>query len=448
MKIIIIGGGKVGLRLAQDLDIEGQDVVVIDQEEKVIAGMLEVIDVRGVVGSGVDLDILKEAGAETADMCIAVTAEDELNLMAAMMAKRLGTGYTVARVRSPEYFRHWDFMRDSLGVSMMMNPELEAAKLIAGVLSFPSAIEFEEFSSHQSDMIQVVVPEHSPFSGRRLMDLAPKVTVVGIVRGEDAFIPRGSDVIEEGDALYITGSREHLTHFCKEMGSFKKIIRSVLIVGGGRLTNYLMRMLPKRMDIKIIEVDEAAAKHLAAEFPHAIVVHADGTNPDVLIGEGIERYDAVVALTGVDEENILLSLFAKAHNVGKIVTKVNREQLLKVVTAGPALETVVTPKVLVVNLMTQIVRAKANAEGSEVRTFHRIADGKIEVLEFVAAKNTKILGTPLYALDIKNGVILAYMVRGTEVIFPNGMTTIEAGDRVIIATTIPFFDDLDDILER
>ena len=232
------------------------------------------------------------------------------------------------------------------------------------------------------------------------------------------------------------------------MGSYKKIIRSVLIVGGGRLTNYLMRMLPKRMDIKIIEVDEAVAKNLAAEFPRAIVVHADGTNPDVLIGEGLERYDAVVALTGVDEENILLSLFAKAHEVGKIVTKVNREQLLKVVTAGPALETVVTPKVLVVNLMTQIVRAKANAEGSEVRTFHRIADGKIEVLEFVAAKNTKILGTPLYALDIKNGVILAYMVRGTEVIFPNGMTTIEAGDRVIIATTIPFFDDLDDILER
>lgn len=446
MKIIIIGGGKVGLRLAQDLVLEGHDVVVIDQEEKVISGMLESIDVRGVIGSGVDLDILKEAGVQTADMCIAVTAKDELNLMAAMMAKRLGTGYTVARVRSPEYFRHWDFMRDSLGVSMMMNPEHEAAKLIAGVLSFPSAIEFEEFSSHQSDMIQVVVPADSPFSGRRLMDLAPKVTVVGIVRGEDAFIPNGTTTIEEGDALYITGSRERLTHFCKDMGSFKKIIRSVLIVGGGRLTNYLVRTLPKRMDIKIIEVDEAVAEHLAAEFPHAIVVHADGTDPDVLIGEGIERYDAVVALTGVDEENILLSLFAKAHAVGKIITKVNREQLLKVVT-GYGLQTVVTPKVLVVNLMTQIVRAKVNAEGSEVRTFHRIADGKIEVLEFVAAKNTKILGTPLYALNIKRGVILAYMVRATEVIFPNGMTTIEAGDRVIIATTIPFFDDLDDILE-
>lgn len=446
MNIIIIGGGKVGSRLAQDLDIEGHDVVVIDQEEKVISGMLESVDVRGVVGSGVDLDILKDAGAESADMCIAVTAKDELNLMAVMMAKRLGTGYTVARVRSPEYFKHWDFMRDSLGVSMMMNPEFEAAKLIAGVLSFPPAIEFEEFSSHQSDMIQVVVPESSPFSGRKLIDIAPKVTVVGILRGEEAFIPWGGDIIQEGDRLYITGSREHLTHFCKEMGSFKKFIRSVLIVGGGRLTNFLVRMLPKRMDTKIIETNRDVAERLSAEFPHVIVVHADGTNPDVLIGEGIERYDAVVALTGVDEENILLSLFARAQAVGKIVTKVNREKLLKVVT-GHELQTVVTPKVLVVNLMTQIVRAKVNAEGSEVRTFHRIADGKIEVLEFVAAKNTKILAKPLYALKIKKGVIFAYMVRGTEVIFPNGMTTIEAGDRVIIATTTPFFDDLDDVLE-
>lgn len=445
MDIVVVGGGKVGARLAQDLRTEGHNITIIEKNAKIVEKILEVCDIQGLVGSGTDLDIQRTAGVPTCQMFIAVTPLDEINLTAAMMAKQLGAEYTVARVRNPEYFRNWDFMRDAMGVNTMINPEFEAAKSIDNVLNFPSAIEMEEFSSHQAEMIQIKIADESPIVGKELKDLSVGATICSVLRDEKAFIPKGNFKIKAGDALYITGEKENLTNFCKEVGIYKDRVHSLLIIGGGKLSYYLLKLLPKRMDLKVIEIDEAVCERISAEFPHVIVVHGDGTNTQVLDEENISAYDACAMLTGVDEENILLSLYAKQKKVGKIITKVNRQPLLNVV-SGQGLQTIITPKVLAVNLLTQIVRSQSNAEGSNIRTFHRIAEEKVEVLEFLVSEDSKIIHIPLKDLDIKDDVIFAYILRGKKLIFPKGNDTIEPGDRVVIATTILFFDDLEDVL--
>ena len=445
MDIIVAGCGKVGTRLVEDLAIEGHNVTIIDKDRKVVERMLEAYDIQGVIGSGSDIDVLLEARIDHCDMFIALTPMDEANIIAAVTAKRLGAAYTVARVRKPEYFHHWDFMRDSLGVSMMINPEREAAKSIDNVLSFPSAIEIEEFSSHRADMIQVKIPKGSPLIGAKLKDLTLPVTLCSVLREGEAFIPKGDYEIQEGDSLYITGPKKDLENFCKKADIYKNAINSILIIGAGRITYYLLKLLPKRYDIKVIEISKDVCESISAEFAHVVVVNADGTDPDILKEEGLHRYDVCVMLTGVDEENILLSLYANQKKVGKIITKVNRQPLLNVV-SGQGLQTIITPKVLAANLITQIIRAKSNTKGSNIKTFHRIAEDKVEVMEFVVSENSKLIHVPLKDLDIKEKVIFAYIVRGTQVIFPKGNDEIRPHDRVIIATTIPFIEDLDEVL--
>ncbi|HHT43917.1 MAG TPA: Trk system potassium transporter TrkA [Fastidiosipila sp.] len=449
MRIVIIGAGKVGEELCRSLAIAGHDITLIEKDADRLEQLVNMTDIKGIVGNGSIYETQLEAGVDTCDIFIAVSPFDEINIIAAITAKQVGATHTIARVRDPDYSRQANFVKESLGITMMINPEMEAALDISRIIQFPSALGIERFGGGLVNIIEVVINNDSPLAGQHVKDFREKhmdVLICVISRNGDVIIPSGQTVIQAGDHIHVTGTSKELTKFYKAAGFYRQPLKSVFIVGAHRIAYYLIqRILPLKMRVKTIELDPEVAEAMAADFPEVEVVAGDGTDQQVLKEERMSHYDAVIALTGVDEENLLLSLYAKSEGVKKTVTKVNRTNLVKLLEAQP-LDSIITPRRLIADIIIRFVRAMQNSEGSNVDALYRIADNKVEALQFTVRSDCKIAGIPLINLTLKNHVLIAAIMRNGHLIFPRGTDKIQTGDRVIVVTTHINFNDLDDVL--
>ena len=451
MKIIVLGAGKVGKTLIKHMANEDHDIIVVDQNATKVEEVVNQYDVIGVVGNGGSYDILMEAGAEDANLIICVTASDELNILAGLMAKKMGTRHTIARVRNPDYSSQRDFMRNQLGFSMIVNPELEAASEIRRVLSFPSAVKVDTFSRGKVELAEFFVEDHSRLNGVELNQLhkitKTNILVCAVSHNEDVIIPDGNYAIKPGDHLYITGTHRDLSKFCLDIGVITSRIKNVIIIGGGKIAYYLSKQLSTQgIKVKIIEKDKNRCQVLAEKLPYVTIIHGDGSDDELLNEEGIENTDAVLALTGLDEENIVLSLSAKSLYHKKTIAKVTRmnytglSDVLKV-------DSIVAPKKIVASQIIRYVRAKMNKDhDSAVKTLYKIVDGEVEAVEFKVTEHFKFLHKTINEMKIKEHVLVAAIIRKNEVIVPKGNTAMELNDYVIIVSRGEIMKSLNDML--
>lgn len=451
MRIVIIGDGKVGRTLVEYLATEGHDLVVIDSSAHNLAALANEQDVITVCGNGASYMVQREAGIQHADLVIAVTPTDELNILCCLLARKLGAAHAVARVRNPDYSAQLVLLRDELGLSMTVNPEQAAASEIMRILRFPSALRVEPFARNRAELVEYCIPENSALCGMTLKKLAPTLNVhllvCAVKRGDDVYIPTGDFVLQAGDHIHIATPHAELATFFKKLGIYQDRIKTVIIVGGGRMGFYLAKQLVSLgVQVKIIESDAARCDDLCERLPKCSVVHGDGTSTDILQEEGIEQADAFVALTGIDEENIILALYAAKRTKGRVIAKVDRLTFLDVL-GDLGVGTLVSPKTITANNIVQYVRALSNSLGSNVETLLRLMDGRIECVEFRIRDGAAYLGKELRTLPLKKNLLIGCIVRQGVPIIPGGTDTIEVGDSVLVITTRPFFNDFNDIFE-
>ncbi|MDO5726150.1 MAG: Trk system potassium transporter TrkA [Tissierellia bacterium] len=449
MKIVIVGGGKVGETICGELS-DSQDIVLIDNDPQVIENIFSQYDIQAVVGNGANVNVQMEATVADSDIFLAVTNSDELNIVSSIIAKKLGAKYTIARVRNPEYHMSVDFIKTSLGITSMINPEEESAEVISEILKFPTAQGIESFAGGEVNIVEITVEADSFIKDMTLRDFGEsfqgRLLVCIVERGDDVFIPKGDTRIKENDKIYVTGNYEDLDRFYTSLRKYNEPVKSVLIVGGGRLAYYLTKKLLKRkVDVKIIEIDRQSAEELSREFPEIIVVSADGTDQDILEDEGISEYDACIALTGIDEENIIISIYAKHMNVKKAIAKVNRTSMLKILD-HVGLDTIITPKGIIADKIIRFVRSISSTSDSAVQKLYKLADRRVEAMEFEAGKTFKGQNIRLAELNILDNTIIAIIFRDGELIFPGGNDKIMPKDRVVLVTTHKNIIDLDDIV--
>lgn len=451
MNIIVIGGGKIGTTLVASLAGEGHDVTLVDRNPEVIDQVTNIYDVMGVCGNGADSDILLEAGAKNADMVAAITNSDELNMLSCFLAKRMGAKNTLARIRNPEYNdKSLDFMKQHLEVSVSINPERLAAKELFNILRLPSAVKIDTFSTGNAEMIELWLREGSPLVDIKLMDLrnkySAKFLVCAVQRGDTAYIPDGNFVLKSGDKIGITAAPSEISKLFKEMGIQNSRAKNIMILGGSRTAFYLAKMiLNAGNSVTIIEKDRTVCEMLCEALPKAVIINGDGATQEILLEEGLNSADAFVGLTGMDEENILISSFASSLNVPKVIAKINREELIPLAEHW-GLESFVCPRQVVADRIVQYARALRNSEGStSVETLYKLMDGKVEALEFMVKSNLAFGEKPFKELKLKPNVLIAGIVRDRKTIIPSGDDMILKGDRVIVLTSNRI-DDLSDIL--
>lgn len=453
MKIIILGAGKVGSFVTKDLSNEGHDIIVIDNDKEVLDELLATNDVMGLVGDGRDVEALVEAGASDCDLFIAISQSDDVNLIASIFAKNLGAKNIIIRLREPRYVKHRKFISDVTDAMSIVNPEYIAAKDIQRTLKYSHALNVESFFKDRAIMMELVIDEGSALDGRKLSDLISYSenyhTLIGIVNSNgDVNIPHGDDVLKSGDKIYVIGEKKSVDSFYRHEQKGAYDIKNVLIIGAGNISKYLVGLLLKRgFNVTVVEIDRIKAEEISEMHENAIVINADGTSPEVLEELRLNHYDAMLALTGIDEENILMSLLAQKSGLEKVIAKVNRTKLLKM-TGILDNDTTFAPKMAASDVINRKVRSKVNARGSSISSLYRLEDGEVEVIEFKAIEHSKILDTPLKDLNIReDSLVLAIDHGEVEIEIPNGMSTINLGDSVLVATTNHSFKVLDDILE-
>lgn len=451
MKIIIVGCGKVGTTLAEQLNRENHDITLIDTNGEAIQNISDSADVMGVTGNGAVYQVQMEAGIQDADLLIATTNSDELNMLCCLIAKKAGNCHTIARIRNPEYSSEIRYIREELNLSLAINPELAAAREIARLLRFPSAIKIEPFAKGRIELLKFLIPEHSLLNDMRVMDvvnrLKSNVLICVVERGNDVVIPDGNFVMKKGDKISFIASHQESADFFKKAGVDNNIVKSAMFVGGGKLTHYLCRLLEDtKIKIKIIERDEERCRQLSELLPKAMIIHGDGTDEQLLLEEGIRQTEAFASLTGFDEENIMLSLYASSQSKAKLITKVNKiafENVINSLNIGSLIQ----PKMLTAEIILQYVRAMQNSMGSSnIETLYKIAADKAEALEFRVKEGSPVLGIPLEKLKLIDNLLVACINRGGTIITPRGKDTVEAGDTVIVVTTHTGLNDLTDIL--
>ncbi|MBO5452409.1 MAG: Trk system potassium transporter TrkA [Clostridia bacterium] len=451
MKIIIVGCGKVGSKIAEMLSRENEhDITVIDLRSQVVSDVANKLDIMGLTGSGANLENLIEAGVEDADILIAVTGSDELNLLTCLMAKKAGNCQTIARVRKPEYSKSIGLLKDDLGLAMIINPEFAAANEMARALRFPSAIHIDTFAKGRVEILKFRITENSVMDNLKVCDISTKlksdILVCGVEREDEAFIPDGNFVMKAGDMISIITSTTGAGQFFQTIGVKTNRVRDCMIAGGGDTAYYLAYVLLKSgIKVKIVEKDEKRCEELCQLLPKADIIHGDATDNQLLSEEGLEQAESFVSLTNLDEENVLLSLYAKSKKVGKIVTKINRIAYDKVI-GEMDLGTIIYPKNITAEYIVRFVRAKNNSIGSNIETIHLILDGKAEAIEFVIKANTDVVGKPLSSINIKENTLIACIHRNGKVIIPRGHDTMETGDTVIVVTSNTGYEDINDIL--
>ncbi len=454
MKIIVCGCGKIGVSILSSLAAEGHDLVALDDDPAVIAEVTNIYDVIGVRGNGADCETLEDAGVRDAELFIAVTGSDELNMLACFLARRMGAGHTIARIRNPEYNdASLDFMKRELELSMAINPERLAARELFDILRLPSAAKVETFSGRTFEMVELVLREDSPLAGLDLRDLRSlfqsKFLVCAVQRGDDVFIPLGDFVLRSGDRIGITASPSEIGKFMRQAGLITKKARSVMLLGGSRTAFYLAKLLAvSGADVKIIERDPDVARELSETLPGVSVTLGDGAQQELLLEEGLRESDAFVSLTGMDEENILISIYAATQKVPKVISKINRDELCSMA-EKLGLETCISPRRIIADVMLQYARALENSQGSQVETLYKLMDGRVEALEFRVNQSAEgLTETPLYVLgkNLKQNVLIAGIIRNRKTIVPGGEDVILPGDRVIVLTAGHRLADLSDIL--
>ena len=452
MKIIVVGCGKIGSVIISSLVSEGHDVVAIDSNPASLDAITNIYDVMGVCGGGADYDTLEEAGVDKAELFIAAAGSDELNMLSCYLAGKMGAAHTIARIRNPEYNdKGLNFMRQHLGLSMSINPELLAAHELFNILKLPSAIKIESFSRRNFEMIELIVKDNFMIDGMRLMDIRnrfkAKFLVCAVQRGDKTYIPDGNFVIKSGDRIGLVAAHLEIQKMLKEMGLLRKHAKNVMILGGSRTAYYLARMLTNiGSSVKIIEKQESVCSDLSDSLPKVVIIHGDGASQELLLEEGIKSVDAFVSLTGMDEENILMSIFASTHGVSKVISKVNSDELASIA-EKLGLDCIISPKNIIADIIVRYARALQNSLGSNVETLYKLMDGKAEALEFNVNADSPVIGIPLKVLNIKRGILIAGILRDRKPIIPAGDDMIMAGDRVVVVSSHQYLNDISEIID-
>lgn len=450
LKIVVVGDGKVGYALTEQLAREEHDLTVIDSNASVLKESVESLDVMVVGGNGASLETQTEAGVGESDLLIAVTAADEVNLLCCILARKLGCRHTIARVRNPEYRRQVEFLRAELGLSMVINPERSAAEEIFRMLQFPSFIKRDSFAKGRVELVEIKIREGSPLAGKQLLDLyktaGVRVLVCAVERGDEVFIPSGASALEAGDKITVTAATNDLTRLIKNLGITEEKIRDVMIVGGGRIALYLaILLLDAGVDVKVIEKDPQRCRVLAEKLPRAMVICGDGSSQKLLIAEGISDADAVIPLTGMDEENLMISMYACDMGTPKTITKINRAEY-EAVFQRWGIDSTVNPKLLSATEIVRYVRDMGNSGGGSVLTMHRIAGGRAEALEFRVRPGGRYLDIPLSKLPVKQGYLIACINRHGSILIPSGSDCLRAGDTaVVVASSESAISELDEM---
>ncbi len=451
LHIIIVGCGKVGSTLVERLIGDEHDITVIDQNPARLQQLMDRYDINGIVGNGASFSVQMEAGIDTADVFIAVTDSDELNLLCCVVAKRSGHCEVIARVRTPEYSEEADYLKEELGLARIINPDQQAAKVMARILYMPTAISVNSFAGGQADMIRVKLPEGNVLTGKKIMDLGSErlsnVLICAVERGNQVVIPDGSFVLEAGDVIAFIAQIKNARNFLKATGFQTHQVRDALLLGGGRTAYYLSRLLlDAGISVKIVEQNKQRCENLSTLLPRAIVINGDATQAELLDEIGIETAQSVVALTGIDEENILLSLYAKEVSNAKLITKVNRisfNQVIKNLDLG----SVIFPRYMTSEAILAYVRTKAAQMHGDIETLVQMFGSRIEVIEFLVEDDLEIIGVPLAQLRLRGQVLITCINRKGRIIIPRGQDTICQGDTVIVVTTHKGINRIDEILE-
>ena len=439
MNVVLVGAGRMGGEIAIRLADEGHDITVVDSDAERLEQIANTVDAMTLLGNGADYSVLSEAGVADADLLIAVTNEDAVNMLCCLSGKKLGVKNTVARVRTMEYFQQMVFLKDELGLSLVLNPEQAAAAEISRILRFPSAAKVDSFAKGRAEMVEHTVEAGSSLCSLRLDRLRSKhggILIAVVERGEDVFIPRGDFVLQEGDAIHVVGSPNAISGFFKGIGCYKRSVRDVMLLGGGRISLYLgAYLMGAGIRVKIMERDEQHCETIKEILPKAEVLLGDGTDPKVLVEEGIRSADAFVALTGSDQNNIITSMFAQREGVGKVIVKVN-EDAFRIMAGSQKLDSFVLPKNAAAEIVVSYVRAMQHSINTVgIESLHDIAYGKAEVLEFSINGDAPNLGVPIKELDIRRDTLIAAIIRNNQCIIPGGSDTMEKNDTVIAVTT-------------
>ena len=450
MKIVLVGGGKVGTALARQLSEEGHNVTVIDTNKARVEHIGESYDVMSILGNGSSIITLSEAGVEEADVFIAVTGSDELNLLCCMFAKKAGHCHAIARVRNPSYSHELDFIKKQIGISAIINPEMAAAKEISHLLRFPGASKIDTFADGRVRLIKFALPD--ALDGVAIREIPTRlksdILVCAVERDGGVIIPNGNFVLQNGDQVTFLATQEKAHEFFQRINMPVRPVRNALIVGGGAIAYYLSQeLLENHVRVRIVERDPARCNVLAESLPEAQILNEDGSNRDFLLSEGLESTEAFVALTNIDEENVLLTLFAKKHSKGKLVTKINRLEFDDIL-AGLDLGSIVYPKYMTCDYIVQYVRALQNEAGNNIKTLYRILDDRVEALEFTVHEESRATGVPLSQLHLKKNLLLCCITRGDNILIPRGGDQIQVGDNVIVVTLEHGLHDLRDIVEE
>ena len=454
MRIVVVGAGKVGRVLTEQLAAEKHDIVVIDQDSDLIESIVNIYDVRGVAGNGGCYDIQKDAFEDGADLLIATTSSDETNILACLVAKKLGTPHTIARIRNPEYEKQLHFMREELGLSMVVNPEKATAREIARVLRFPSAIKREQFCRQRFELVEYRINEGNPLEGLQLSDLyrniRVKILICAVARGQQTIIPTGATVLQRGDKIYLTASARDLESFFRKLNIFKARANNIMIVGASRIAYYLVKELQDiQKRVTVIDSNAARCQAMSEKFPGVLVIHGDGADSELLSEERISEMDAFVPLTGLDETNIILAMYANQFPNCKVVAKINRPSFADLANQKGLVDSVVSTAAVTSEIIARYVRAMQNSFDSDnIKTLHRLVGGRVEALEFNVGPGLPFIGVPLKDLNLREGLLVAGIVRqnGAPVI-PSGADALQEGDDVVIVTTDTTLHALRDIVK-
>ena len=449
MKIVLVGGGKVGSALCRSLVAENHDVVLIEQDEAVLNHIVSRFDIMGLLGNGADFAILEQAGVQECDIFIALTEYDEVNMISAVLAKKMGAKETIVRVRNPEYSNAYFKEKNILGFSLIVNPELLAARAISNSIDFPNALSVERFAGGRVSLMEFVVKDSSGLCQMPISDFRKKfgnIIVCAMERDHQLMIPSGDVTIQDKDRIFVTGNRVDMMLFHNYFKS--RAVKSLLIVGAGKIAYYLLGILKdSRIDTKVIEINPERARFFSEKFPNLYIVRGDGTAKDILLEESAPSYDAVATLTGVDEENIITSMFLDRVGVQKNITKVNRTSLLEIIHA-PDFSSIITPKIIAVDTIMHFIRGRVNAQYSDLQAMHHLANGQIETLQFHIKEANKMTAKPLSQLKLKKGVLIAAIIRKGKTIFPTGEDMLEVGDKLLVTTLLPNITKIYDLIER
>lgn len=451
LNIIIVGCGKVGITLIEQLTREGHDITLIDTNAKKIQEITNLYDIMGTVGNGASYSVQMDAGIQNADLIIAVTESDELNLLCCIVAKQVGNCAAIARVRTPDYSKESGYLREKLGLAMIINPELEAAREIARILYLPTALEINSFAHGQAELVKFKIPKNNVLDGMTIAMLPDRIStnvlICAIEREGEVYIPSGDFLIHEDDIISFVAPRKSVKSFLEGIGFKTNRVKDTMIIGGSRAAYYLAtQLLSMGISVKIIESDKTRCEQLSILLPKAIIINGDGTDEELLREEGIEYVESFVPLTGIDEENILLTLHAKQLSNTKVITKINRINFKNVI-SSLNLGSVVYPRYITSEAIIAYVRAKKDSMNSNIETLSHMFDHRVEAIEFRVDEPSAVTDIPLKDLSLKKDLLICFISRNGSILIPTGQDCIQVGDTAMIVTTHTGFDDIRDILK-